>query len=98
MNTIHYPYTEILYGKYMEAIVFVHSCDKAQQFGLTEWSNSTLLTVTAAVLLNCTWTSKQDRALVFNSCFINNCIYSLMLLSTRWPVGGNFTMKFETVQ
>ena len=38
----------------MEAIVFVHSCDKAQEFGLTEQSNSTLLTVRAAVLVNCT--------------------------------------------
>ena len=83
MKTIHYAYTEILYGKYMEAIAFVHSCDKAQEFGLTERSNSTLLTLTAALLVNCTWTSKQDRALVFNSGFINKCIYSPMLLSTR---------------
>ena len=83
MKTIHYPYTEILYGKYIKEIVFVHSCDKAQEFDLNERSNSTLLTVRAAVLVNCTWTSKQDRALVFNSGFINKCIYSPMLLSTR---------------
>ena len=82
-KTIHYPYTEILYGKYTEAIVFVHSCDEAQEFGLNERSNSMFLTVRAAVLLNCTLTSKQDRALVFNSGFINKCIYSPMLLSNR---------------
>ena len=67
----------------MEAIVFVHSCDEAQEFGLTERSNSRLLTVRPAVLVNCTLTSKQDRALVFNSCFINKCIYSPMLLISR---------------
>ena len=38
----------------MEAIVFVHSCDKTQEFGLTERSNSMLLTVRAAVSVNCT--------------------------------------------
>ena len=68
--------------KYTEVIVFVHSCDKAQEFGLTERSNSTLLTV-HDMYINCTWTSKQHRALVFNSGFINKCIYSPMLLSTR---------------
>ena len=38
----------------MEAIVFVHSCDNAQDFSLTEQSNSTLLRVRPAVLVNCT--------------------------------------------
>ena len=38
-NTIQYPQSQILYGKYMEAIVFVHSCEKPQDFPLTERNN-----------------------------------------------------------
>ena len=33
--------------KFMEPIVFVHSCEKPQQFGLIEWINFRWLTVTA---------------------------------------------------
>ena len=73
----------IIWKIYMEGIVFLHSCDKPQEFSLTEWSNSMWLTVTSAVLVKCTWTSKHERALAFNSGFINKCIYSPMLLSTR---------------
>ena len=68
--------------KYTEHIVFVQSCDKPQEFNLTEWSNFMLLTVTKPVVVNCTWTSKHESALAFNTGFINKCIYSPMLLST----------------
>ena len=85
--------------KYMEMIVFVHSCDKPQEFALTEWINFRWLTVTALVVVNCTWNSKHETALEFNTGFINKFIYSPMLLSTRWnicllPLGGTF----DTVQ
>ena len=40
--------------KYREMIVFVLSCEKPQEFGLTERSNFTSLTVTAPVLVKCT--------------------------------------------
>ena len=62
--------------KYMELIVLVNSCEKPQQFALTEWSNFSWLTVRAPVLVNCTWNSKDERALPFNTGFINKCIYS----------------------
>ena len=40
--------------KYRELIVFVLSCEKPQEFGLTELSNFTSLTVTAPVSVKCT--------------------------------------------
>ena len=40
--------------KYMEMIVFVHTCDKPQEFALTELINFRSLTVTTLVVVNCT--------------------------------------------
>ena len=64
-------------------LLFVDSCEKQKEFGLSERSNSMWLRVTRDVLVNCTWTAKHYRAVEFNRDFINKCIYSPMLLSTR---------------
>ena len=84
---LHYNYVifqrvSAVTSKNTEPIVFVHSCEKRQEFGLTEQSHFKLLTVTAPVVVNCTWTSKDDTAIGFNTGFINKCVYSPMLLST----------------
>ena len=40
--------------KYTEPIAFAHSCEKTQEFTLSEWSNFRSSTLKAPVVLNCT--------------------------------------------
>ena len=40
--------------KYTEPIAFAHSCEKTQEFALSEWSNFRSSTLKAPVVLNCT--------------------------------------------